>query len=69
MRQIAVYPASHNRKAADIAQQANVTVCFAAFAAAEIEDAEAADGEVVADGIGAIELGEAIGERAAAMTL
>jgi hypothetical protein len=56
VRRSAVYPPLQNRKAADVAQQANVTVCFAPLAAAEIEDAEAADGEVVADGIGGISL-------------
>jgi len=43
----AVYPPLQNRKPADVAQEANVTICFSPLAAAEVEDAEAADGEVV----------------------
>src|SRR5207237_4978982 len=51
------------RKSADIAQQADVAVFFAALAAAEVEDAEAAKGEVVANRIGWIECGQSIGDR------
>src|SRR6476661_6029643 len=55
---------SLNRKSADVAEQANVAVFLAALAAAEVEDAEAADGEVVADGIAGVEPGQAIGDGA-----
>src|SRR5581483_5867617 len=53
---------SNNRKAANVAQQADVAILLAALAAAEVEDAEATDGEVVADGVGAIEFGEPVGD-------
>src|SRR5256885_9257169 len=38
---------SGNGEAADVAQQADVAIFFAALAAAEIEDAEASEGQVV----------------------
>src|SRR5205807_2869171 len=56
--------ALYDRKPAYIAEQTDVTVLFAPPAAAEVEDTEAADGEVVADGIGAVEFCEAVSERA-----
>src|SRR5438270_8967638 len=53
-----------DRKSARIAQKANVAVFFAPLAAAEIEDAEAAESEVVTDRIGWIEASERVGDLA-----
>src|SRR6266487_3738144 len=55
---------SKNWKAADVAQQANVAVFLAPLAAAEIQYSKPADGKVVTDRIGGIELRKAIGDRA-----
>ena len=53
-----------DRKSARIAKKTNVAIFFAAFAAAEVEDAETAEREVVADGIGFVEVRELVGDGA-----
>src|SRR5439155_25496864 len=53
-----------NREPTDVPQQADVAVLLPPLPAAEMEDAEAAEGEVVADGVGWVELGQAGGEGA-----
>src|SRR5437867_5633312 len=54
---------SNYRKAADVAQQADIAILLAAAAAAEVETSKTADGKVVADRIGGIELREPVGDR------
>src|SRR6185436_18195332 len=53
-----------HRKPARVAEEADVAVLLLLPAAAEVEDAEAAEGEVVADGVGGVEAREAVGEGA-----
>ncbi len=46
---------SNDRKAADVAQQADVAIRFSPLSAAEIQNAKPANGKVVTDGVGGIE--------------
>ena len=60
---------SHDRKSANVPQKANVAVFLPALAAAKIENSKPADGEVVANRIGRIELRQAVGDLTRALPI
>src|SRR5437867_13418217 len=55
---------SDHRKPTDVAKEADVALFLPPATAAKIENTQPADGKVVANGIGFIESGQAIGDAA-----